>query len=61
MTAEGNLKSLKEFLKNEEAINDLIGELGSNGWNAIHVAVLKEHEDIILYFIEKYKIHLTHL
>lgn len=32
---------------------ELLSELGSDGWNPIHVAVLKENEDIILYFLEK--------
>ena len=44
---------MKELLHEKENKNDLFTELGSDGWNAIHVAVLKENEEIILYFLEK--------
>jgi len=54
LTAVGNLKEIKEFLHNQEKKTDFLNELGSDGWNPIHVAVLKENEEIILYFLEKY-------
>lgn len=53
MTAGGNLKEIKEFLHDKEKKTELLNELGSDGWNALHVAVLKENEEVILYFLEK--------
>ena len=53
MTAGGNLKEIKEFLHDKEKKTELLNDLGSDGWNATHVAVLKENEEVILYFLEK--------
>lgn len=47
------MKGIKDFLRGNEKKDELINELGSDGWNAIHVAVLKENEEITLFFLEK--------
>ena len=57
LTAEANLRGIKDFFHDKEKKFELCSELGSNGWNAIHVAVLKENEEIILYFLDKSKEH----
>lgn len=43
----------EEFYDNSNRIN-LFNELASNGFNAIHMAVLSGHEHLFNYFCEKY-------
>ena len=33
--------------------NVACNDLGKNGWNAIHVAIINEMEEIVLFYIEK--------
>jgi len=56
-TLTGNLEKIKNILKeldeNKPEKMNYLNELGNNGFNAIHMAVLSGQEDLLDFFYEK--------